>query len=315
MSDLQIAFAVGSAIVLFVYGLQGFSRELRAVGGKALEAWLARVTQSPWSGFGVGALATAVLQSSSAVTSLAAALVDAGVFSFRASLGVLLGANVGTTATAWLVSFKLTGLGPVFIVLGTALSAMPAQVRVAGKAVFYFGLIFFALDLIASAMRPWQQHPVFVDVLKLAGLPWVGVLAGLVITAVIQSSSATTGLVILLVQQGALPAESAIAAVIGANVGSTSTALIASASMAPAARASARANALFNLVAMLLCLPVLPVFASWAVGHTQSPAMAVAWAHLAFNLGMAALLLPTMRWVAPWLERAFQVGATRRANG
>ena len=312
MSHLQVAFAVGAAIVLFVYGLQGFGRELRAVGGAALEGWLARVTRSPWSGFGVGALATALLQSSSAVTALAATLVDAGVFSFRASLGVLLGANVGTTATAWLVSFKLTGLGPVFIVLGTLLSVLPARVRVAGKSVFYFGLIFLALDLIASAMQPWQQDPLFTEWLKLAQSPWVGVLAGVVITAVIQSSSATTGLVILLVQQGALPAEAAIPVVIGANVGSTSTALIASASMAPAARACAQANALFNLAAMLLCLPLLPWLASWALAGASDPGMAVAWAHLAFNLGMAALLLPTMPWVAPWLQRVLKVSDDAR---
>ena len=161
MTLIQAAFGALSAVVLFVYGLQGFSRELRAVGGEALQRWLARVTRHSWRGAVVGALATAVLQSSSAVTSLAVSLVDAGVFSFRASLGVLLGANVGTTATAWLVSFKLTGVGPVFIVLGTLLSVLPARARVAGKAVFYFGLIFLALDLISAALQPWQQEPVF----------------------------------------------------------------------------------------------------------------------------------------------------------
>jgi Na+/phosphate symporter len=109
-----------------------------------------------------------------------------------------------------------------------------------------------------------------------------------------------------------LPAEAAIPVVIGANVGSTSTALIASASMAPAARACAQANALFNLAAMLLCLPLLPWLASWALAGAGDPGMAVAWAHLAFNLGMAALLLPTMPWVAPWLQRVLQVSADAR---
>jgi len=118
MTDLQSFFAAVSAIVLFVYGLQGLSRELRTVGGGALQSWLTRVTASRWLGFAFGALATAIVQSSSAVTSLTTAFVDASIISFRASLGVLLGSNVGTTTTAWLVSLKLTGVGPFFIVLG-----------------------------------------------------------------------------------------------------------------------------------------------------------------------------------------------------
>jgi len=228
MTGLQSFFAAISAVVLFIYGLQGFSRELRAVGGDALQAWLGRVTASRWSGFAVGALATAVVQSSSAVTSLTTALVDASVISFRASLGVLLGSNVGTTATAWLVSLKLTSVGPFLICLGALLSALPNRWSIAGKAVFYFGLIFFALDLISSELKPLQEQAAFVEWLERAQTPWLGVLVGLVFTAVVQSSSVTTGVAILLVLQGVLPAEAAIPVVVGANVGSTSTALLAS---------------------------------------------------------------------------------------
>ena len=157
MTGLQSIFATISAIVLFIYGLQGFSRELQTVGGLALRSWLGRVTASRWLGFAVGALATAVVQSSSAITSLTAALVDASVISFRASLGVLLGSNVGTTATAWLVSLKLTAIGPFFIVLGTLMSVLPKRISIAGKAVFYFGLIFFALDLISGELMPLRE--------------------------------------------------------------------------------------------------------------------------------------------------------------
>jgi phosphate:Na+ symporter len=307
VTRLQAAFAALSAVVLFVHGLQGFSLELRAVGGVALQNWLARVTRRGWAGFAVGALTTAVVQSSSAVTSLAASLVDAGVFSFRASLAVLLGANVGTTATAWLVSFKLTGMGPVFIVLGTVLSLLPARISVAGKAVFYFGLIFLALDLISAGLEPWKQDPVFIEWLALAHSPWLGVLAGLVITMVVQSCSVTTGLAIVLVQQGALPAEAAIPIVVGANVGSTSTALMASLTMSAAARATAQANALFNLMMMLVCLPFLPQLSRWVVGWAGDPGMAVAWAHLLFNLCMALALLAGMKRLAPWLQRVLKV--------
>jgi len=302
MTGLQGLIAAVSAIVLFLYGLHGFSRELQTVGGAALQSWLARVTASRWRGFAVGALATAVVQSSSAVTALTTALVDASVISFRASLGVLLGSNVGTTATAWLVSFKLTGIGPVFIVLGALVSALPVRVRVVGKAVFYFGLIFFALDLVSAELKLLQDQPLFKEWLALAETAWLGVVSGLVFTALIQSSSVTTGVAILLVQQGVLPPQAAIPIVIGANVGSTTTALIASVGMKPVARATATANSLFNVVGVLIYFPFLDSFARTVVAFAADPGIAVAWAHLIFNLTIAAVFLVTLDWVEPRLR-------------
>jgi phosphate:Na+ symporter len=222
MSSLRILFAAISAIVLFLYGLEAFSRELQAVGGETLRKWLGSLTESRWRAVALGAVATAIIQSSSAVTSLTVALVDAGTMTLRSSLGVLLGANIGTTSTAWLVSLKLTGVGPFFIVLGTALSAIPTRFKVLGKAAFYFGFIFFSLDLVSFTLKPLAQSPLFAEVLSRSSTPMMGVLAGAVVTAIVQSSSITTGLCILLVQQSILPATAAIPIVIGANIGTTS---------------------------------------------------------------------------------------------
>jgi phosphate:Na+ symporter len=303
MSGLQTLFAVISSIVLFLYSLRSFSRELQVVGGTALQAWLGRVTASRWRGFAVGAIATAIVQSSSAMSSLTTALVDASVISFRASLGVLLGSNVGTTTTAWLVSFKLTGIGPVFIVLGALLSALPVRAKVLGEAIFYFGLIFFALDLIAHQLEPLRQLPAFREWLTLAQSPSLGVLTGLLFTAVIQSSSVTTGVAILLVQQGILPAEAAVPIVIGANVGSTSTALVASVSLGVVARATAVTNFLFNAAGAIIFFPFLRSFASAMVDLAGEPAKAVAWAHLVFNLTIAGVFLATLDWIEPILRQ------------
>ncbi len=307
MTPFQGIIAAVAAIVLFLQALQGFSREVQAVGGATLKSWLPRVTESRWRGFLIGAIATAIVQSSSAVTALAVTLVDAAVISFRGSLGIVLGANVGTTATAWLVSFKLTGIGPFFIVLGALLSALPVRASAVGKAVLYFGLVFFALDLISTELKPLQAHPWFQGGLAMATTPLIGLLMGIVFTAVVQSSSVTTGLAILLVQQGVLPPESAIPIVLGANVGSTSTALVASISMQPVARATAVTNFLFNATGVLLCMPFLGQFARWMSG-LGDPAMAVAWTHLTFNLIVAALFLPTLGWLEPRLRSWLSVG-------
>jgi phosphate:Na+ symporter len=243
----------------------------------------------------LGAVASAIIQSSSAVTALTVALVDAGTMTFRSSLGVLLGANIGTTSTAWLVSLKLTGIGPFFIVLGTVLSAIPTRFKVLGKAAFYFGFIFFSLDLVSFTLKPLAQSPLFAEVLSRSSTPIMGVLAGAVVTAIVQSSSITTGLCILLVQQSILPATAAIPIVIGANIGTTATALVASIKMHKTARQVALANLCFNTFGVVLFLPFLGWFAAKVVDFAGEPGTAVAWAQLIFNLVMTLAVLILLR--------------------
>ena len=295
MSNFKILLTAISAIVLFLYGLEGFSQEIQRVGGAAFSNLLRRLTESRWRGVLLGAVATAIVQSSSAITSLTVALVDAGTMSFRSSLGVLLGANIGTTSTAWLVSLKLTSIGPFFIVLGTVLSALPTRLRILGKAAFYFGFIFFSLDLVSFTLRPLAQNPVFTEVLSRSSTPLMGAVAGMLITAIVQSSSITTGLCILLVQQNLMPATAAIPIVIGANIGTTATALVASLKMQKTARRVAVANFCFNTFGVLLFLPFLGAFAVTAVDLTNDPGMAVAWAQLIFNTVMVLTVLLLLR--------------------
>lgn len=303
MHAVQIAVAALAAIVLFLHALQGFSTELRRAGGDWLQQRLGRTARHRLTGFAIGAGATALLQSSSATSSLTVALVDAGVLSLRSSLGVLLGANVGTTVTAWLVSFKLTGIGPLFIVLGALLSLSPVKLRVIGKAVFYFGLIFFTLDLISQSLRPLQAHPLWHEAIRWADTPWTALLIGIFATALVQSSSVVVGLSVLFAQQGLLPPESAIAIALGSNLGTTSTALIASVGMHSAARSAAVANFCFNMTMLLLLLPVLPLVVAKTTALIPRPDMAVAIAHLGFNLLMALLFLPLLGPLEPKLAR------------
>jgi Na/Pi-cotransporter len=307
MSAVQTFFAAVSAIILFLYALKGFSREIQEAGGPALRSMLGRVTSNKWKAFLLGAIATAVVQSSSAVSSVAVSLVDAGLLSFRASLGVVLGAKVGTTSTAWLVAFKLTGIGPFFIVAGAAISAIPGRFRIVGQGVFYFGLIFFALDLISGGLQPIRESLTFQEILAYSRSPLVGVLVGAIFTALVQSSSVTTGLLVLLVQQGLMPAESAIPVALGSNVGSTSTALLASLPMGHTAKATAMANFLLNLAGIAAVAPFLGGFARWMIALADGPGSAVALAHLCFNFAMAFGFLLLLNRVSPFLERKLGV--------
>jgi Na/Pi-cotransporter len=295
VSNLRILLAAVSAIVLFLYGLEAFSREIQTVGGETLKKWLSRLTESRWRAVLLGTVATAIVQSSSAVSSLVVAFVDAGTMTFRSSLGVLLGANIGTTSTAWLVSLKLTGIGPFFIIFGTVLGALPTRFKMLGKAAFYFGFIFFSLDVVSATLKPLAQNPVFAEILGRSSTPLMGVLAGAIITALVQSSSITTGVCILLVQQDILAGSAAIPIVIGANIGTTATALVASIKMQKTARRVAVANLCFNTFGVLLFLPFLGWFSVEVVRFAGEPSKAVAWGQVIFNVVMSIAVLIMLR--------------------
>ena len=293
---MNFILAVVSAIVLFLYGLQAFTREIQAVGGQTLKNWLGHLTSDPVRGVLLGAFATAIVQSSSAVVALAISLVDSGILTFQSSLGVVLGANVGTTSTAWLVSMRLTDIGPLFIVLGTILSILPWRIQMLGKAAFYFGFIFFGLDLVSGTLKPLADTPVFEDLVRRAGVPLMGVLVGVVLTALVQSSTIVTGLCIVMVQRDILTARAAIPIVIGTNIGTTLKGLLITIRMKGIARRVAIANVCFNVIGVLLLVPFLRPFASAMADLAHDPGISVAWAQFLFNLGMTVIGLVVI-WV------------------
>ena len=243
----------------------------------------------------LGAVATAIVQSSSAVVALAISLVDSGILTFRPSLGVVLGANIGTTSTAWLVSMRLTDIGPFFIVLGTVVSALPTRIQMLGKAGFYFGFIFFGLDLLSGTLKPLAETPVFEDLVRRADMPLTGVLVGVVLTALVQSSTIVTGLCIVMVQQDILTAHAAIPIVIGTNIGTTLKGLLITIGMKGASRRVAIANICFNAIGVLLILPFLSAFAAAMANLSNNPGISVAWAQFLFNLGMTIVGLVLIR--------------------
>jgi len=243
----------------------------------------------------LGALATAIVQSSSAVVALAISLVDSGILTFRSSLGVVLGANVGTTSTAWLVSMRLTDIGPFFIVLGTIVSALPTRFQMLGKAAFYFGFIFFGLDLVSGTLKPLAETPVFEDLVRRAEMPLMGVLVGVILTALVQSSTIVTGLCIVMVQQGILTAHAAIPIMIGTNIGTTLKGLLITIGMKGTARRVAMVNICFNVIGVLLLVPFLRPFAAAMADLSNDPGISVAWAQFLFNLGMTAIGLVLIR--------------------
>ena len=284
MEHIHVIMAGVTAIILFVFGLENFSAEIEQISGERFRKFLARATKIPAIGVLIGALVTAVIQSSSATSVIAVGLVNAGVLSFKSSVGIVFGANIGTTITAQLVAFKLTAFAPVFIILGFLLSFVRSKISIFGKSIFYFGFVFFSLNLISAALAPLQNEPALTKYLIQPQNPLFAILVGCLFTAAVQSSSVTTGLAIIFTQQGLLSLENAVPLIMGANIGTTATALLAMLNMDVAAKKTALSHFFFNVGGVLIFLPILLLFGDRLNEFDANPAVALANIHLVFNV-------------------------------
>jgi phosphate:Na+ symporter len=276
MQTFHTIIIIIAAITLFIFGLQGFSKEIESFGIDNLKKWIKKMTSLPLGGFLLGGVVTAIIQSSTLVSSLTVSLVNTSVISFRDSLMILLGTNIGNTSTGWIVSFQSDMFGPVLIVLGTLISMLPSRIAIAGKSIFYFGFIFFSLNYIGIAMEPIRNDPMLLQVMEKATNPILGIIYGIIITIIIQSSSVVVGLVIVLISQGVIQLDAAIAIVIGANIGTTSTALIVSLKLSPMAKLVAMCATGFNIIGVIIMYPFFGVLETFARYLTDTPAMQVA---------------------------------------
>lgn len=291
MENLHILMTAVTAIILFVFGLDNFSKEIEKISGEQFRKSLGSATRIPIVGVLIGAMVTAFIQSSSATSVITISLVNAGVLSFKNSIGIIFGSNVGTTITAQLVAFKLTSFAPLIIIIGFVLSVVRMRFSIFGRTIFYFGFVFFSLNLISSSLQPLQNNEVLIQLLTQPQNPLYAILFGCLFTAVVQSSSVTTGLAIIFTQQGLLGLENAVPLIMGANIGTTATALIAMFSMDVAAKKTALSHFLFNLGGVVIFTPLLLMFGDRVSELNPDPAIALAYFHLIFNVATSLIFL------------------------
>lgn len=289
--DIGPLMGLLAAIVLFLYGIEHLSRELQKIASDRMRGALQKLTKNRWMGGVVGAITTAAIQSSTATTVIAVGLVNAGIISFAQSLGIIAGANVGTTITAQLIAFNFAALAPIFLVIGFLVSVAGSRFKFIGKAIFYFGFLFLAINFLSDAVAPFKQSEEVLGFIANLDNVVLGIVAGALLTILLQSSSATTAIVVVLGAEGLLGLGAAIPIIMGANIGTTSTAILSAWRMELFAKRTAAAHAIFNICGVLVFLPILVPFTGLVEGIGGDTAHMIANAHTLFNITTAVVFL------------------------
>lgn len=296
----EILVQIITGLALFLYGMNVMGDGLQKSAGDKMKSIIEALTRNRIMAVFIGMVVTAIIQSSSATTVMVVGLVNAGIMSLTQSVGIIMGADIGTTITAQLVSINLTALAPFSIALGVVinLSTKNAKVKKYSEILIGFGILFMGMDIMKSACKPLRSYEPFTSLLTRfgSGTPldtFLAIGTGFLVTGVIQSSSATTGIMIALAAAGLLNIESAFPVLLGANIGTCITALLSSIGT----KRVAKRAALIHLTIKVIGTTIFALFLSgFTVDLVQrmsdDPARQIAWAHTLFNVINTAILLP-----------------------
>lgn len=320
--NLEVIFGVVGGLAIFLFGMNSMSDALQKAAGEKMKQILGFLTKNPIMGALAGMIVTAVLQSSSATTVMVIGFVSAGLMSLPQAISVIFGANIGTTMTAQLMAFKLSDYIYPIIFIGFLIYFLSKKERPKniGMVIFSFGLLFEGIEIMGSVMKPLASSPIFVELMgKVADLPVLGVVLGMVMTLVVQSSSATIAVLQNFAAQAGpdgvtsvIGLAGAIPILLGDNIGTTITALIASIGQSKNAKRTAVAHSVFNITgsALFLCLiPVLTKFVQYISpkgDEIDIIARQIANAHTTFNIVCTLIwipLLPVMVKIVNWIIR------------
>ena len=304
-------------LALFLYGMEKMADALKAVAGERLKSVLAKLTTNRVTGALTGAFVTAIIQSSSVTTVLVVGFITAEVMSFSQAVGVIFGTNIGTTITAQIIAFKVTKYALLLISVGFGMLFIGNKERMKqyGAMVMGLGLIFFGMGVMSNAMKPLQSYQPFLDLMAHMDNPILGILTAACFTGLVQSSSATTGIVIVMASQGFITLTAGIALIFGANVGTCITALLASIGKPKEAVRAGVVHILFNIIGVIIWLGFINQLAQivvWlspvAQGVSGVEKLAaetprqIANAHTIFNIANAIIFLPFAKLIARQAE-------------
>lgn len=310
--------AVGllGGLALFLYGMDHLATALKTLAGARLRQFLAKMTGNRFMAVFSGAAITGLVQSSSVTTVLVVGFVSAGLMHFGQSIGVIMGGNIGTTLTAQIIAFRIDAIAPLMIATGFGvMSFVPRRsLSLAGRALLGLGLLFFGMGMMSDAMEPLRTYAPFVDLMTQMTSPLTAIAIAAAFTALVQSSSATTGIVIALAGQGLVPLEGGIALIFGANIGTCITALLVTIGKNRDAMRTALGHVFFNVVGVLIWLPFIPQLAEivtivsfGSIGGQADIAREIANAHSIFNIANVMIMIGFVPWIARLIEKCVPV--------
>lgn len=307
--DLMIVVA---GLGLFLFGINAIGDELKVIAGSRLKVIIDKYTTNKFKGFIVGIVVTALIQSSSATTALVISLIRSGIMTFTQSLAVMMGANIGTTITAIMIGFNLGDIAPYAILVGAFIELFANNKRTVSYArlLIYFGILFFGLDLMGSGLKVLSQMPVFTEfAILLSDNKYLGVLLGIVMTMIIQSSSASIGILQTLYAQGALSLNASLPMLLGSNIGTTITAVLAAIGGGIESKKAAFFFVLTNVIGTVIFVALLPFYTAGVESVTialgLNKMMELAFAHFIFNFITALLLFPFLRQLEALINKLF----------
>lgn len=305
---LQILFGLFGGLAIFIYGMNMMSECLQKAAGEKMKSILSMLTRNPVLGVLAGALTTAVLQSSSATTVMAIGFVSAGLMSLPQAISIIIGANIGTTMTAQIIAFKISDYIYFFIFIGfiVAFISKKQKTKNIGQTIFAFGLLFLGIETMGDVMKPLAGSTVFIGMIeKVRDVPVLGVIVGTLMTLVVQSSSATIAVLQNFAMQtgpdgvsSVIGLTGAIPVLLGDNVGTTITALMASIGQSRDAKRTAAAHCIFNLSGSLIFIWFIKPFAAFirmispAGPEVEVISRQIANAHTSFNIAMTLIWTP-----------------------
>lgn len=295
-------------LALFLYGMQMMSNGLEAAAGNRMKQILEKLTANRFLGVAVGAGITAVIQSSSATTVMVVGFVNSGMMTLNQAVWIIMGANIGTTITGQLIALDVGMLAPLFAFIGVALIVFLKKPKIhhIGQILAGLGVLFIGMDMMGAAMEPLQQSEEFISLMTKFSNPMLGILVGAVFTAIIQSSSASVGILQALVTNGLIPFGNAVYILFGQNIGTCITAVLASIGTNRNAKRTTIIHLLFNItgtiIFTIICLasPLEHLVESLT---PNSPAAQIANMHTLFNCVTTMLLLPIGQYMAKLAER------------
>ncbi len=300
--SIFVPFSVG--LVFFLLGMYAMRIGFHNMAGKRMEQMLLRFTRTPGHSFLSGLISTFILQSSSAVTVLTIGLTQARIIGFGQTIGIILGTNIGSTVTTQLIALRLEELAVPLLLLGVAFWLMPRpRLRHTGLIITGFGLIFLGIDTMQVMAKPLEESVTFRTLfLESSQSTWIGLATGTVFSGLIHSSSATIAITMGLIAHQVLSTNTALAIVLGANVGTCITALIASIGTNRESKKVAWFHTLFNLVGAIAFIPLLTSLASIVSFLTADPAKQIAHAQTIFNVVCSLLALPFTAYLAKVMD-------------